>query len=329
MEMTWQQWLLMKKNLRRKFGSIGWILLVYYLIMNVAVFLAVFVEAVIRTVIQMASGNTGGIQDAIYAASESPWGYYLAIAVGLLILLLWKKRGFWRDEIWAKGRPMKPGRFFAILCVFLSGQFVYQLGVTILEGNLNLFGYTIYEGLESLALGSDSLGFLIYAGILAPITEELLFRGLIQRTLMPYGKKFAILCSAFTFGIFHGNIIQAPYAFLVGLILGYVASEYSIAWAMLLHLINNLVIADMMTRLTGLLPTVAANLVTTMIILAFFAAGLIILIVKHKAIGNYLRREKINPTCLRCFFGSAGVITLMVVMAVSMVYTCYVLITPL
>ena len=77
----------------------------------------------------------------------------------------------------------------------------------------------------------------------APVTEELLFRGGRLRSLQPYGKRFAIFCSALLFGLVHQNLTQTPFAFGFGLLAGYVAVEYSILWSMSLHILNNAVLA--------------------------------------------------------------------------------------
>ena len=327
MELTYEQW--QKKGLRRSFSSVGWILLVYYGIMNVCVFLTVFVEVIVGMMQMMLSGSMDDIMLLAERAAGNAWGYFLAIAIGLVILLCWKKPRFWKDVIWEKGKPMTVGSFFAILSIFLSGQMVYQVVVTVAELILNAFGLSLMEGLESMAVDSGNFSMFFYSGILAPISEEILFRGLIQKKLMPYGKKFAIFCSAFTFGIFHGSLFQSPYAFLVGLVLGYVAAEYSIAWAMVLHMINNLVIADMLTRLTMGLPEMAASLVVWVIIAVFTVAAIMIAILKRREIGAYLRQERLNGLYMKCFFSCAGMIILMILMGLSMIVTAFLMIGPL
>ena len=317
------------KQIRRDLSSIGWILLVYYGIMNVCVFLTVFVEVIVGMMQMMLSGNMDDMMLLAEKAAGNAWGYMLAIVIGLVILLCWKKPRFWKDEIWKKGRPMTVGSFFGILSIFLSGQMVYQIVVTATELLLNSVGLSLMEGLESMAVDSSNFSMFFYAGILAPISEEILFRGLIQRKLMPYGKKFAIICSAFAFGIFHGNLFQSPYAFAVGLVLGYVAAEHSIAWAMVLHMINNLVIADMLTRLTMGMSEMAASLVVWVIIAAFTVAAIVVAIVKRREIGAYLRHERVDRSYLKCFFSCAGMIILMIVMGLSMIVTGVLMIGPL
>ncbi len=64
---------------------------------------------------------------------------------------------------------------------------------------------------------------VIFSMILAPIAEELLFRGVILRRLSVISQKFAIFASAAIFGMMHGNFLQAVLGFIVGIVLGYTA----------------------------------------------------------------------------------------------------------
>lgn len=304
---------LIRKDLRSRFNPACWSLVVYYLLMN-AVAMG-FMVAVMA--IQMIAGAVSGSFDPMTAVSDISmstfgWGYLLTVLIGSGILLLWKNPAYIRHELLAKGRPMTVGVFVGLLCVFLGVQLVTSLLNTVLELILNAMGLSMMAALESSSGMQEGFAMFLYASILAPITEEVLFRGLVQRTLLPYGKKFAILCSAFLFGIFHGNLAQTPFAFMAGLVLGYVAAEYNLIWAMVLHMVNNLVIADMLSRLTSSLPMELADGIIGLVILVFGIAGAVILIVKHKKVGAYLRQERMHRLCLQAFFSHPAVIILFV-----------------
>ena len=304
---------LIRKDLRSRFNPACWSLVVYYLLMN-AVAMG-FMVAVMA--IQMIAGAISGSFDPMTAVSDISmstlgWGYLLTVLIGSGILLLWKKPAYIRHELLAKGRPMTVGVFVGLLCVFLGVQLVTSLLNTVLELILNAMGLSMMAALESSSGMQEGFAMFLYASILAPITEEVLFRGLVQRTLLPYGKKFSILCSAFLFGIFHGNLAQTPFAFMAGLVLGYVAAEYNLIWAMVLHMVNNLVIADMLSRLTSSLPMELADGIIGLVILVFGIAGAVILIVKHKKVGAYLRQERLHRLCLQAFFSHPAVIILFV-----------------
>ena len=93
--------------------------------------------------------------------------------------------------------------------------------------------------MEEITL-SNSMFLLLYAIILGPIGEEIIFRGFILRAFERFGKVFAVLGSALLFGFFHGNALQIPPAFVMGVIFGCATFRYSLKFAIVLHILNNL-----------------------------------------------------------------------------------------
>ena len=318
------------RQLRKAMSPAGWIMLIYYLLMLLCTVVSMMAEMIVRMFLALSDGSMEGIQAAFMEASGSAWGYFLTAAVGLIILLAWKKPKFWKEQIWARGKAVRPGAFLGLLCIFLAVQVFYQFYFMALEILLNTMGLTMMEGAAAMAVScSDSFSMFLYVAILAPVTEELLCRGLVQRTLQPFGKKLAILGSAFLFALMHGNLLQTPFAFLVGLILGYVAAEYSIAWAMVLHMVNNLVLGDMLSRLTADMSEMGAALSLWAILLPALIGAVVTLVRKRREIQIWSRRNAIMPPCARCFFSSAGVVTFTVLMMVSLIVSSFMLITPL
>ena len=68
---------------------------------------------------------------------------------------------------------------------------------------------------------SPATNFLVMV-ICAPIMEELLFRKAIIDRTAHYGEGLALLFSGLLFGLFHGNLVQFSYAFLIGMLFGFV-----------------------------------------------------------------------------------------------------------
>ena len=101
-----------------------------------------------------------------------------------------------------------------------------------------------YEELMEMAGLDENISFLmmIYSVCLAPISEELIFRGVtlrVARRTFPFW--IANMIQAVLFGVFHMNMIQGCYAFALGLILGYVCeSGGSIYFSILFHFLFNL-----------------------------------------------------------------------------------------
>ena len=78
--------------------------------------------------------------------------------------------------------------------------------------------------------------------IMAPIVEELLFRGAIEGHLLRKWKHpaGAIVFSSLVFGLVHGNWVQAPFAFVIGLALGWMYYRTgSLFSGILMHFVNN------------------------------------------------------------------------------------------
>ncbi len=112
---------------------------------------------------------------------------------------------------------------------------------------LELLGITTKaEGYKYLLADSytASLGIgLLCTGIIVPIAEELLFRGIIFNILKRRNKLLmAILLSALFYGFYHMNYIQGVYAFVLGCLLAY-AYEYFGTFLMpvLLHIISSVI----------------------------------------------------------------------------------------
>ena len=74
MELTWEEWKAMKKDLRRRFSGTGWTLLAYFIIMNAAVILWMFVEVFWNMLHLMLEQGPGGLIPQ-YFGSESGWGF--------------------------------------------------------------------------------------------------------------------------------------------------------------------------------------------------------------------------------------------------------------
>lgn len=322
---------LRKKQIRRDFSRQGWVLLIYYGIMNLAVLLCTFIDAIVKCI--EAFLEYGIDVDYAYleeviarSAMGNGWGYFLAIAAGFLILLLWKGKKYTFHTLYEKGKPMTFRDLITILCIFMSAQLAFQFFATFMELLLNIFGLSALSAIEAATLESvDTFSMFLYACLLAPVAEEILFRGVILRALLPYGKKLSIFVSALLFGLFHGNLVQSPFAFAVGLVLGFVAVEYSLPWAMALHMFNNLVVSDMLTRMTYDLPEIASAGINVAVIYGFAIAGLVLALIRRNEIGAYLRRETMNRYYLKRCFTAPGIIVLMVVMALNMVFTITVL----
>ena len=158
-------------------------------------------------------------------------------SVIIIALFVWCK---WapisRNYIQQKPWDVLVWTILAGLGAILPLQWLYeQMNITMSDDVKHLF--------ESI-MGS-SWGYLAL-GILAPVAEELVFRGAILRSLMAYFNYrlpwIPIVVSALLFGAVHGNVAQFANAFVMGLLLGWMyCRTHSIVLGVALHWVNNTV----------------------------------------------------------------------------------------
>lgn len=74
----------------------------------------------------------------------------------------------------------------------------------------------------------------------APVAEELIFRKLLINRTVKYGEKTAILFSGLFFGLFHGNLNQFVYAFLLGIFFGFIyVKTGKLIYTITMHMVVN------------------------------------------------------------------------------------------
>lgn len=80
----------------------------------------------------------------------------------------------------------------------------------------------------------------ISLAVMPGICEELSMRCFSLQLLRKYGKGFGVFAVSIVFGLLHGNVVQFIFAFLVGLVLGFVTVKTdSIVPAIFIHAFNN------------------------------------------------------------------------------------------
>ena len=84
-----------------------------------------------------------------------------------------------------------------------------------------LKGSAVDNALMTYATGSNMIVTFLYMVICAPILEEYIFRKLIVDRTVKYGQGVAVVLSGLMFGLFHGNLNQFAYAFLLGMFLAF------------------------------------------------------------------------------------------------------------
>ena len=105
----------------------------------------------------------------------------------------------------------------------------------------DLFGYELSQPEMPKADSLIACVAVFFSTSIAPgLFEEFAFRCCSLSLLRKHGKVFSVVAVSVVFGLIHGNMIQFVFAFLVGLILGYITLKTdSVLPAMAIHACNN------------------------------------------------------------------------------------------
>ena len=145
---------------------------------------------------------------------------------------------------------------------------------------------------EFVGMSRNVLGAISIA-IMAPLVEELLFRGAIEGHLLKQGKSpvAAILISSLIFGIVHINPAQVPFAFAIGAVFGWLYYRTgSVVPGIIGHFINNSIATiQMMVLSKEELNTKTVDMIGEGPTYALFAASLILMV------GSFLYLKKHLP----------------------------------
>lgn len=181
------------------------------------------------------------------ASGEGGRALLMHLAGGGLVYLVWRRElcagkgrpvgktgirisGLWREEFWKEGL-WKEGLRLLLLSVSSALGLNLLLALT---GLITLSG-SFQETASAQAAVPVGIGIVLY-GIAAPFSEEVLFRGIFYRkareafggemakeaaeqTRAVRARRAAAVVSSLMFGIYHGNLVQGIYAFLIGLLL--------------------------------------------------------------------------------------------------------------
>ena len=171
-------------------------------------------------------------------------------------------------------------KFFLISYFIMVLLNLFTMGFLWIVGNFK--GSDVVNPLENVISNSSVLATIIFAGILSPIIEEVLFRGVMLNKLRTYGDKIAIITTALLFGLFHENFSQFFYAVGLGMIFAYVTLKTgTIKYSIGLHIMINMMGGVIGTQA---LSSTIATMIFGIVVWIFVIAGLILFVKDFKKI---------------------------------------------
>lgn len=213
------------------------------------------------------------------------------LAIATTLIIFYKKNGKTSLTLLSVNR-FKPK--------FLAVMILLPVGVLLGLGSLNTLFVSLLKKIgysapvaELPSFSAVNLTFaIIVIGILPPLFEELLFRGVITSSLKGLGKYPCALLVGGLFALYHMNPQQTIYQFLVGFIFTLIAIESeSVIPTTVAHVINNLIVV-FTEYFYPLKFSGVALLITTVIGLVILAVCLFLTISKKETVkeeGSFIK----------------------------------------
>ena len=219
---------------------------------------------------------------------------------------------------------VSPGTVIASLLTGMAVCIVANFVASYLMSIFQMFGIKQPTSPQMLIDTPLSLVINIFVvAVLPALLEEMVFRGYVLQVLRPYGAGLAIVASSLLFSLMHGNVMQIPFAFIVGLALGFVVVKTNCIWvACGLHFLNNLM-SVLLEYFTMHMEEMQAQRLIYIVFGAVALAGLVAFIISyavHGALAKPMERSASPLTAgqrARVFFGSPAIIISIVVFALA------------
>lgn len=202
----------------------GWGALLVTLLAVLGTYAVVLVASLVR-----ASAGGLSVHEAALEVARTPLNLGLAQLLGFAAALIFALRGLGRRRPVLQELNVLPTGAPILLAAAVAGaalQFplaelgnqLHELWPMPLEEQLRIQQLTTADDLW------DGVGIVFALVLVAPATEELLFRGLLLPDLAHrYGVAVALVATSMLFGLSHGDKVVAIYATVAGLVLGAVA----------------------------------------------------------------------------------------------------------
>lgn len=290
--------------------------------------LAMLVSMILVNVIQIIFFDIiGKVNQDLLSAS---WINYIALAISYYLI------GFPVFYFMIKGLPEGEKREYKKLGVWeivkfcfisYSLMYIFNFLTNIFIILISIFkGSEVVNPLQNIIEGSSLILTLIFVGILSPIIEEMMFRGIMLNKLKRYGDKVAIITTALLFGLFHANFSQFFYATVLGLIFAYVTLKTgTIKYSIILHIFVNTMGSFIIPLIIGDGSNLVAYGCVLFLVLLISIVGLVLLIKDRKNISLLDGEVKLEKgTAFKTIWINLGMVLFTVICLVSMIAVLFI-----
>lgn len=269
-----------RKKLRRFYNIGGCCMLSHFIFTNI---IATILVSVIMIILQFKNPDASYSSLYSYLSGSSAFigvNIIVYLAGNVLFSLIGLKWAGFRFSSIINTKEFGFGKALQYCFSAIFIQYAAALAMTVISDIFSKYG--IDTDAPQLSEFSDSpvamVLTVIYGCIIAPVTEELFFRGMLLKTFSRANQRFAAVATAVFFGLTHGNLPQFMLAFLLGIFLAHITFKHnSIVPAVITHVFVNTtatVINELSERYTSNYALIIINL--SYLLMAF--VGLILFI---------------------------------------------------
>ena len=259
--------------------------------------------------------------DLLFPALSSGAMYY-SMMVSVIPCLLFLYFLFRNNNLVSLNETEEPSppvflHFFLIFCgvQWISSLLTIPLVLLFQKMGLDLS----YSEMAAKGGALNDIPMLVYTILIAPIVEELVFRGVFYKRFKAFGSFFtAFACSLF-FALIHSNFLQFIPAFMMGFVLFAIRDKYGLRYSILLHLTNN-ALAILVNNLGTAQPWLMS---AYGLLLLGGSVYTVISLIKNRAKLVALRPDEKGRKALKLFFSSPLVwvdIVVLVILAIVILF---------
>ena len=192
------------------------------------------------------NGHSYGINDLIELTANLDFNTVISIVFSVFCIAffaIWYYKSYGGNFKIDVKKTFHPFEILGIILLVPGAQFMSSILTGMISMAFPQWLEDYMNLIENAGLsGEISTLMMIYSVCLAPISEELIFRGVTYRiACKAFPFWIANIIQAVLFGIFHMNPLQGCYTFVLGLFMGYICEKGGTLYhAILFHFLFNL-----------------------------------------------------------------------------------------
>lgn len=210
----------------------------------------------------------------------------LITMIAYVLTLVFMRKSFEYDEFRFGKDPGKADLKDSLLLVLFAFAAAELTSTALDMSGLSEVFHTYDDSAKIMFQGQNAILLILDTVILGPLTEEMIFRGMTFRRIREHaGEKKAIILSALLFGVYHMNIVQGFFSFIVGCLLAWLyAGSGTLLVPLSAHMLINFYAAvynmkiELLAENTGFLKT--ASIIQLLIAAV---TGILLLLRKKRA----------------------------------------------